>query len=392
MKFFVVRLSFLSVLSLLSGCGFLFGDNGVFRNHSNDYLKTGSIKEIELPEGMTSTNLAPIYSIPDVNVVDEFGDTFSIVEYDIPMPDQLNTDKASAGVKLQKIDGERWIFIKASPAQVWPRTQNFLSEYGIRVAKSDPYSGVIESDWVTFRDDDSMRSRFKLTLEKGIHQETTEIHVRQLEVLTTDIDLPVPVWPNQSVNPAREDWLIDNLSQELAKNIDNSSASLLGLNVGGELKAGFAKKNGEPVIRIHLSSNRTWATLLHSSRQEAFRNWESSESKGVIYLDYNDELNKKRGFFQRLAFWNKPKVTPEKALYPLDDILAHLDDNSNVKALFGDVQGASYADALDKSEGYLLVVKHEGDYSYVYLRDVQGNKLPVLEAKQKLRMLRKNLI
>lgn len=392
MKFFVVRLSFLSVLSLLSGCGVLFGDNGVFRNHSNDYLKTGSIKEIELPEGMASVNLAPIYSIPDVDVVDEFGDAFSVVEYDIPMPDQLNTDKASAGVKLQKLDGERWIFIKASPAQVWPRTQNFLSEYGIRVAQSDPYSGVIESDWVTFRDDDSMRSRFKLTLEKGVHQETTEIHVRQLEVLTADISLPVPVWPSQSVNPERENWLIDNLSQELAKNIDNSSASLLGLNVGGELKADFAKKSGEPVIRIHLSPNRTWATLLHASRQEAFRNWESSEPQGVIYLDYNDELTKKRGFFRRLAFWNQPKTTPEKALHSLDDVLSHLDGNSNVKDLFGDVPGASYADVLDKSMGYLLVVKHEGDYSYVYLRDVQGNKLPALEAKQKLRMLRKNLI
>ena len=391
MKFFV-RLSFLSVLSLLSGCGFLFGDNGVFRNHSNDYLKTGSIKAIELPEGMTSTNLVPIYSIPNVDVVDEFGDAFSIVEYDIPMPDQLSTDKASAGVKLQKLDGERWIFIKASPAQVWPRTQNFLSEYGIRVAKSDPNTGVIESDWVTFRDDDSMRSRFKLTLAKGIHQETTEIHVRQLEVPTADIGSPVPAWPNQSVNPTREDWLIDNLSQELAKNIDNSSASLLGLNVGGELKASFAKKNGEPVIRIHLSPNRTWATLLHTSRKEFFLNWESSEPKGIIYLGYDDELTKKRGFFRRLAFWNKPKTTPEKAIYPLDDILSHLDNNADVKSLFGDIQGVSYADPLDKSEGYLLVVKHEGEYSYVYIRDFQGNKLPVLEAKQKLRMLRKNLI
>ena len=392
MKFFVVRLSFLSVLSLLSGCGFLFGDDGVFRNRSNDYLKTGSIKEIELPDGMTSTNLVPIYSIPDVEVVDEFGDAFSIVEYDIPMPDQLNIDKAAAGVKLQKLDGERWIFVKASPAQVWPRTQNFLSEYGIRVAKSDPYSGVIESDWVTFRDDDSMRSRFKLTLEKGIHQETTEIHVRQLEVLTADAGLSVPAWPSQSVNSEREDWLIDNLSQELAKNIDNSSASLLGLNVGGELKASFSKKNGEPVIRIHLSPNRTWATLLYSSRQEAFRNWESSEPKGILYLDYNDELTKKRGFFQRLAFWNKPKTSPETALVSLDELLSHLDNNSDVKALFGDIQGVSYAEASDKPEGYLLVVKREGDYSYVYLRDAQGNRLPILEAKQKLRMLRKNLI
>ena len=392
MKFVVVRLSCLILVLHLTGCGLLVGENGVFQNHANDYLKTGSIKEITLPEGMSSTNLMPIYSIPDVNVTDEFGDAYSLVEYEIPLPNPLNTDKNSVGVKLQKLNDDRWIFVKASPAQVWPRTQNFLSEYGMRVSKSDPSSGIIETDWVTFRDDESMRSRFKLILEKGIHQETTEVHVLQVEVPVANIDLAMPDWPSKSLNIERENWLIDNLSQELAKNIDNSSASLLGLNVGGELKARFTKKYDEPAIHIRLSTDRAWATLLHSARQEAFRSWESNEAKGLIYLDYSDELLKERGFFSKLAFWNRPKLIPEKANYPLDQILAHLSDSDDVRSMFDDIAGTAYAQKLPKSQGYILLIKHEPDGSYVYLRDYRGRKLPVDEAKLKLRMLRKNLI
>lgn len=392
MKSFVVRISFCIICISITSCSLLTGKGRIFENHGNDYLKTGSIDKIVLPEGVQSTNLTPIYMIPDVAVSDEFGDSYTVLEYEIPPPKAISIDKNSAGVKLQRLNTERWIYIKAAPSQIWPRTQNFLSEYNLLVAKSDAVSGIIETDWITFRDDESTRSRYRIALEKGIHPETTEIHVLHIQRPSDEIDDAPIVWPAVSNNKVREDWLVENLSQDLAKNVGNSSASLLGANVGGELKAGFDKKGIEPRIRITLHHDRVWATLSHSARMEGFHTWESSEELGVIYLDHNKDLVKKRGFWRKLAFWNRPKVIPEKAANSLDQVLMHLSPKVRSDPVFANMKGLGYGSALADAEGFLLIVTREDDTSYVVIRDSRGRLLSPDEAKYKLRILRKNLI
>ena len=46
----IVRYGCLACLGFsLSGCGIFFGDNGVFRNRENDYLKSDSLPPLVLP-------------------------------------------------------------------------------------------------------------------------------------------------------------------------------------------------------------------------------------------------------------------------------------------------------------------------------------------------------
>jgi hypothetical protein len=52
------------LLASLTGCGYLFGDQGVFRDNSQDYKKASEMAVISVPEGKETDTLQEIYPVP----------------------------------------------------------------------------------------------------------------------------------------------------------------------------------------------------------------------------------------------------------------------------------------------------------------------------------------
>lgn len=198
-------------------------------------------------------------------------------------------------------------------------------------------------------------------------------------------------WPSASDDTEREAWVLKELANTLAETVDNNAASLLGQNVGGDIKAGFLRVGGEPTLELQLSFSRSWATVAHSSTQEGFKTWESDPGKGVIYAGY--AVEEESGFFSHLAFWSKDETLPDSAPASLDELLAHLADRNSVHRLFDSVDGAAFTSSEETPQGYLLRVSTAGDKrTYVNIRRADGKRLPDNVAKDFLRLLRKNLI
>ncbi|TVZ38311.1 Beta-barrel assembly machine subunit BamC [Alteromonadaceae bacterium 2753L.S.0a.02] len=389
-----VRVLVIFSIVCLAGCSTFFGKHGVFRGRGADYLKSGSLKPIELPEGMASVPLEPMYAIPEVQSTDDFGDPVTLEDYKVPRPLPVG-DKGEIGVKIQKLDDERWIYLNASTAQVWPRTQYFLNQGGLDVASSNAAAGIIETDWVGFKDDQEHAVRFRIQLAKGIHPETTEVHVLHQMAPRSYLESGNrPQWPEKSDDSEREDWLLRELANSLAKTVDNNSASLLGQNVGGELKAGFERYNSEPVLVLNMNTTRAWATVSHASDQGGFKKWQDDSDLGVMYVGYTTYVKSEKGFFSSLAFWSDEKPLPEKAPFKLPDLLSNLYDEPDCRALFADIPGAQFNRVnLKKGTGYLLAVNsQQGDKVHVMIRDYRGKRLSDDEAKRLLRILRENLI
>lgn len=369
-----------AVSSSLTGC--------IFRDRSEDYQRTGSIKSITVPDGVSSVPLEPLYPIPDVQ---EQTAAFYDIRTDgfvVPRPEQMSAEGEKSKIKIQKVGELRWILAEAPTSQVWPLTQSFLSRTGINVLQSTPSTGLIQTDWVVFKADPESRNQFRIRIEKGLRPETTEIHVLQHQV--TGDKATLNSWPETSTNPERESWMLDELANALAGDIENKAASLLGQAVGGDLKAELFIDDSEPALRLRVPRARAWATMAHSLTREGFISWDEAGDKGVFYTQFRDE-SKKRNWFIRL-FTFEPASSTKEAPHALNEVLMHLSAQEEVRRLFDDIEGVAFGEPLEKSYGYLVVLYPQGNDFIVKVRNARGERINLADNKRMLAVIRRNLI
>lgn len=369
----------LMISSSLTGC--------IFRDRSEDYQRADSIKPITLPEGVSSVPLEPLYPIPEVQ---EQNAAFYDIRTDgfvVPRPEQMSAEGEKSKIKIQKVGEQRWILAEASTSQVWPLTQSFLSRTGINVAQSVPATGLIQTDWVVFKADPDTRNQFRIRIEKGLRPETTEIHVLQHQVAGS---AGIDAWPTASTNPEREAWLLEELANTLAGDIDNKAASLLGQAVGGDVKAELFMDGSEPALRLRLQRPRAWATIAHSVTRDGFIPWDEASEKGVFYVQFLDE-SKKRNWFIRL-FTFEPASRTKDAPHTLAEVLTHLSPQEETRRLFADIEGTAFAEPLEQSFGYLVVLSQRDNDIVVKVRNARGERIDLADNKRMLTIIRRNLI
>lgn len=386
-----LRLTGLFLVVQLCACSTFFGDQGVFRGRGKDYLRSGSIKSIEVPAKLESKALSPVYGIPSVETNDEFGDVQSLEGYDTPRPPSVNTDKSGVGVKLQRLGTQRWIFINASTSQVWPRTQNFLSQYDMKPAISKVRDGLIETDWISFKEDLATHSKYRILLQKGIHPDTSEIHILHAQAPK---EQGYVQWSTESHDAEREKWLLDELAGVLAQSVNNNSASLLGQNVGGDVKAKLTRFGNEPALRLDLPRRRAWASVSHAFDKEGFKLWAEAKDYDLFYVGYKPFTGKKKRGILRKAFlfWKENPIVSDRPSVSFEEALSHLDDSQAVKARFAQVRGADFRQPLKGANGFFVFIQRHDGYEYVTVFDSFGKSLPGHEAKAMLRVIRRNLI
>jgi hypothetical protein len=130
--------------------------------------------------------------------------------------------------------------------------------------------------------------------------------------------------------------------------------------------------------------------MAHSLTREGFIPWDESSEKGVFYAQFRDE-SKKRNWFIRL-FTFEPAAATKEAPHSLTEVLTHLSPREEVRRLFGEVDGVAFAEPLEKSYGYLVVLYPQGSDYIVKLRNARGERIDLADNKRMLAVIRRNLI
>lgn len=367
-----------SVLTVIvTGCG-------IFTDRSSQYKEAGVLEAISLPEGVASAPMESAFAVPKISV-NEFGYIDSEEKLVVPRPAPMSQDSEYARVKIQKVGERRWVLAEAPTSQVWPLVQSFLARNGILVEKARPKEGEIDTAWLSFKVDASTKSRYHIRIEKGVREESSEIHVLHQQVGASETS---SVWPLASNDPEREAWMLDELAVSVAQGISNRAASLLGQSVGGQEKIVMRRDGEEPVLDIRLDRERTQATLAHALKKEGLHTWTEEAEHGLIYFAYDDPSDEP-GFWSKITFRGDDDV-PELPPVELRDLIAVMSDSA--VDVFGDVPGfATKADG-NVVMGYLLRAQLEGDKIVVRIRNTRGELLPFREAKQLMFVIRRNLI
>lgn len=387
----LARYGYLVCLSVsLSGCGMFFGEDGVFRNRENDYLKADSLPPLVLPAGTNKEALGELYPIPPISAAD-FGYDATASDYDVPRPMPLSANMLQDNVKIQRVGENSWILVNAAPGELWPRIRNFLNANNLSATRADLKQGIIETGWLQFKTDLNTQDKYRLQIDQGIQPETSEIHITHMSVPGATAPTQDPEWPAKSVNPEREKWLLDELAATLASDTTEGGTSLLAQGIGGNTaaKAALGMYKNEPVMTLKLDKTRTMATVAYAAKRDGFQLFDSDASTGMFYVFYQDPEDAKPGWFKRffhIGLHPKPITSP----YTLEKIAANM--------LQGDAfESAPYSARGDEKKlkdapGYVFVVTGKsGDY-LVRVRDPYGKRLRPKEARDLITKLRKNLI
>ncbi len=397
---FYVLLALLNVS--LSGCGFFFGDDGVFRNRENDYLMADNIPPLVLDESLDKSALGELYPVPPITESD-FGYEADPENNEIPRPLPLSANMLEESVKIQRLGQQTWILMNVAPGEVWPRVRHFLNVNGLAVASSDISSGVIETDWIQFKTDLSTYDKYRIQIDQGVQPDTSEIHIVHLSV-PTGATPPAPVnWPQASVNAEKEKWLLDELAATLASDTTEGGTSLLAQSIGGSTKANLGILRNEPVMRLKLDRARALGTLSHAVKQEGFSPYESDAATGIFYVHYRKIDPDGPGWFSRkwsgirnakwvTAIFGQPEdeLIKLKSPYTLEELTAHLPQGAALDQ--APLSNRKKEQNLPDAPGYLVIVSGEEGNLVVRVRDPYGKRLEPRKAREMLTILRKNLI
>ncbi len=278
----------ISLVVGLSGCNWL----GV-RDRSNDYLLAEETQPTVVPAEMDSLDLGQIYPIPPIP-----GNAAVDRDFQVPRPQPASVNTFEQLVKIQSMDGRRWVLINISPSEVWPRVRSLLNRNGVPAAKAEGSNGIIETAWVNFKSDEENSHRFRFYIAPGVQLESTEITALHQQVVSGNEEQAS--WPETSDSDTREQDMLSLLANELAAASGYASVSLLAQDIGGAAKVEIVTPEAaDPFVLINLSFDRAWASISYSAARGGFAIVDKNRTEGLLYVNYSEQTEEDEGFFSR---------------------------------------------------------------------------------------------
>jgi len=297
-----------------TGCGSLFGDEGWFRDRSEDYKKAEELPVVALPDGTSDEKLREIYVIPEIQE--------SLVlegEFEVPRPEPLVGGAGAEVVRIQKLGDQSWALVEVAPGQVWPQVRSFLAAAGMQVARADARAGLMESNWVTL-EDQSLPSRFQFRIDQGVQRQTSELHILQMS-RSADAERD---WPARSDDIDQAQNMLRAVSQYLADSAETAPVSMIaeqGIAASGKI-ALEESDSGHTFIRLGLPYDRAWASLGLALERSAFEVSDRDRSSGTYYATFiGPEEEEESGWMDWLWSSDEPHpMADEKFLIILESL------------------------------------------------------------------------
>lgn len=307
------RLAGLSTLALIisgtSGCGWLWGEDGYFRDRGSDYLQAHQVGPMQAPAGVELRPVEPLLPIPQ-----HIADTRSTGEYEVPRPQRLVVVEEASEFSLQTSEDARWLVALRAPTQVWASARQYFVNNGFQIAEERPQTGEFITAWQT-RDQLSPalvrnlglgegETRVRVRIEPGVQRDTSEIFLLSVQrPAGSSADIG---WPEKTVNAELDRVLLDELQVGLTSSAEQgSSTSLLAeraFDAPSRVTLSEAG-SGSPVLQLDTDFNRAWSSVGRALAASDILVEDLDRSLGVYYINLAEGAanpDDKPGFFSRL--------------------------------------------------------------------------------------------
>lgn len=277
-------------VSVLAGCGMLFGEDGLYPSRSHDYLKSAEAPPLRLPDNNSALRIEDAYPIPTLKYAKVLPDRF-----EVPRVEPLDEVEGRGSVKIQRFSGDEWILVQRAPSQTWPLVLGFLESNQVELASVDAQAGLIETELLS---DDGKLESYRFALSAGVQKNSTEVRVQHMAQRRSDDGIATA-----GSDDKRRSNMLRLLAEQLANSPERSSHSLLAQGLGNASKVRLQyAETGDPYLMLELPFDRGWASLGLALKKASFEIHDLDRSGGIYHVRYVDRSGreKKPGFLKRL--------------------------------------------------------------------------------------------
>lgn len=357
------RIAGMSLLALTlastSGCGWVWGEKGYFRDRGNDYLQAQQVPPMQMPEGTNNKRLDPLLPVPQH--IPDVDPQAEVVTRPVPMA--IKADEKV--ISLQKTGSTQWLVAQRIPAEVWPVAQQYFENSGFNIAFERPQTGEFSTAWVGVEKlsaslADRARSlagneiRTLVRIEPGVQRNTSEIFIfTQTRPAGSLAQLD---WGSEPGTTTIDNALVEDFRLSLEQNAaKGASVSLLAANSAFDApsRVQLLENQGQPYLRLDASFDRAWSSLERALDNANIRIDDLNRSTRSYYVDVGQgSKTEKRGFFKRLF---------------------------------------SSSDSEKKAERYILLLTPEGRHANVTVQTLDGQAASKENARKVLQRLQNSL-
>ena len=375
-SFWIVKLSLLSLLLGLSACA----------TRQPDYLGAKTIPAVKVPEGLDDSRLGQIYRLPQQQII-------APTVFKTPFPPAIATQASEQQASLQQLDNKLWVLNDRSVATTWVQVIDFWLRRGVDLELTDVANAVLQTRWFKETLQPGFSIRYRLRLERGFQDNTTEIHFSNQK---RDDNNLTSEWITFQGNVGDDRVHAQLMSASLVTQFINGPSevgdSFLAESIKLPQKSALSIVNDDPVLRLNVATARAYKALAKALSSEGFLTYDSDLAKGLVHFDQSAAGNQRRGFFGLLGAKQNSRDN-SKSPYSVEEIVSRLPNNPDVNELFfGDKKRVrDNQSRLSSVPGFLLVIKPHNGSQLLYLRDGYGEVLEAEAAKNILDDIRLRL-
>ncbi|OQW92027.1 MAG: hypothetical protein BWK79_15580 [Beggiatoa sp. IS2] len=314
----------LLLISILSGCSFFQTIDEALPDNRADYRKSTTIPPLEVPPDLLKDSIKDELAIPEV--VNKPKETVRSKE---PTDSKKSLSVGETQVLPQLLEqvqyhhegDTQWLVLQGEPAATWDRIKAFWIDQGFLLSQEDSRTGVMETEWKENRAnlpqsglrkwvgqvldsvyDSSTRDKFKVRLERGKTDGTTEVYLthRGAEEVSHGDNF---VWQSRPADPGLEAEMLKRLMVFVG--VPATQAQTLIANTAPSVPRASLQRTatGQPSLLVREDFASAWQRTGIALDRLDFSIEDRDREKGIYFVRPSNEVlphAEKRGFFSQL--------------------------------------------------------------------------------------------
>lgn len=291
------------LLSLLGGCSWLSGEDGVLEDKEYDYTQAKITDELSIPEEVGESNTQDLFLVPELD--DDYKGIVYGVDNEILAPMQVLTLGSKA--RANRNSSLPSVYITATKDEVVASIKSYLESEKLAVQTMDVDSGVIVTDWKTTEDDSfwgsdisAWRYRFKITIgdTKAASEQELTVELTEAEKLVEKSGN----WEQLKESGRNETGFLNSILGYIYVEEISKSRSLVNQSAFGGVTVDLGmNSDGKISLLTDATFEHSWSRVPIAMKLLKVTVEDQDRSKGLYFITLKDE----EGFFDSLAFWSE---------------------------------------------------------------------------------------